>query len=99
MFGIGGTELLLLLLIALLVFGPENLPELARKLARIIGEVRKASDEVRMHIDPDGELYRATRFPPVQPYTERDKDGIFSDDDDDEDETAALEDTDTGKED
>jgi len=65
MFGIGGTELLIIAVIALLVFGPEQLPELARKLARIIGEVRRAGEEVRTHVDPDGELYRATRLPPI----------------------------------
>ena len=65
MFGIGGTELLIIVLIALLVFGPDHLPELTRKLARIIKEVRRAGDEVRMHVDPDGELYRATHFPPI----------------------------------
>ena len=64
MFGIGGTELLIIALIALLVLGPDNLPEMMKKLARVIRDVRRASDEVRMHIDPDGELYRATRYPP-----------------------------------
>lgn len=64
MFGVGGSELLVIALIALLVFGPDKLPELMKKVARVIREVRQASDEVRMHIDPDGDLYRATHFPP-----------------------------------
>jgi len=67
MFGIGGTEIILILLVALLVFGPENLPQLAGKIARVIREVRRAGEEVRMHVDPDGEIYRATHFPPIPP--------------------------------
>ncbi len=51
-------------LLALLIIGPEKLPEMMKKLARVVFEVRRAGEEVRMHIDPDGDLYRATHFPP-----------------------------------
>ena len=63
MFGLGGPELLLIAVVALLVLGPEKLPEIMKKLAGIVRELRRAGDEVRQHIDPDGELYRATRYP------------------------------------
>lgn len=58
MFGIGGMELIVILVIALLVLGPERLPEVARWLARVGRELRRAGDEVRMHLDPDIEEYR-----------------------------------------
>jgi len=64
MFDVGGSEFLIILLVALIFLGPEHLPDIARKLARIVKEIRRASDEVRMHVDPDGELYRAMHFPP-----------------------------------
>jgi Tat protein translocase TatB subunit len=64
MFDIGGSEFLLILLVALIFLGPEHLPDVARKLARIVREIRRAGDEVRMHVDPDGELYRAMNLPP-----------------------------------
>ena len=64
MFDIGGSEFLIILLVALIFLGPEHLPDIARKLARIVREIRRAGDEVRMHIDPDGELYRAINLPP-----------------------------------
>jgi len=47
MFGIGTGEILLLLLIALIVLGPERMPKLARDLGRAMAEFRKTSDELK----------------------------------------------------
>src|SRR5437868_4036446 len=47
MFGIGTGELLLLLLISLIVLGPERMPKLARDLGRAMAEFRRTSDELR----------------------------------------------------
>ena len=47
MFGIGTGELLLLLVLALLVLGPERMPKLARDVGRTLGDLRKTSDELR----------------------------------------------------
>lgn len=43
---IGWTELLLIILIALIIFGPRRLPELARSMGEAINEFRKASSGV-----------------------------------------------------
>ena len=39
--------------IALLLFGPKKLPELARQLGKLMGEFRRASNEFRMQLDDE----------------------------------------------
>ena len=46
-FGIGMTELMVILVIGLLVLGPKRLPELARSLGRGLAEFRRASTDMR----------------------------------------------------
>jgi TatA/E family protein of Tat protein translocase len=47
MFNIGLPELLIIVAIALIVFGPNKLPELARAFGRAMREFRKATEEVK----------------------------------------------------
>jgi TatA/E family protein of Tat protein translocase len=51
MFGIGTTELLVILFIILLVFGSKKLPELAQGLGKGIREFKKASNEIQDELD------------------------------------------------
>ncbi|MBF0120456.1 MAG: twin-arginine translocase TatA/TatE family subunit [Desulfobacterales bacterium] len=51
MFGVGMTEVLLILAVALIVFGPAKLPELAKSLGKAIYEFKKAAMEVRQSIE------------------------------------------------
>lgn len=51
MFGIGMTELLVILVVALLLVGPKRLPELARSLGRAMGEFRRASNDLRQQLN------------------------------------------------
>lgn len=51
MFNIGFTELVVLGVIGLLVLGPEQLPQVARKLAKILNELRRAKDEIMSPVD------------------------------------------------
>ena len=47
MFGIGMTELMVILVIGLLVLGPKRLPEMARSLGKGLTEFRRASGDLR----------------------------------------------------
>lgn len=47
MFGIGPEELMLIAVLALLVLGPERLPKVMRDMGRIVGDLRRTSDELR----------------------------------------------------
>ncbi|MBM4285955.1 MAG: zinc-ribbon domain-containing protein [Deltaproteobacteria bacterium] len=47
MFGISFEELLVLMVLALILFGPEKLPEYAEKMGRWVARMRQASQEVR----------------------------------------------------
>jgi TatA/E family protein of Tat protein translocase len=53
MFGIGPMELVLILVVALLVFGPKRMPELARNLGRGLAEFRRASNDLRQTLALD----------------------------------------------
>jgi sec-independent protein translocase protein TatB len=54
---VNGPEFLLLLVIAVVLFGPERLPELARKAARVVQYVRTiagtAQDQLSKELGPD----------------------------------------------
>ena len=66
MFGIGMTELLVILTIGLLVIGPKKLPELARSLAKGLAEFRRASTEMRREFL---EVADEARIDPLTPPT------------------------------
>ena len=51
MFGLGPTEIIVILILALLIFGPTKLPELGKSLGRGIKEFKKASTEVKNEIN------------------------------------------------
>ena len=47
---LGGGEILVILIIALIVFGPNRLPEIGRQIGGAIREVRRVQDSVRKEI-------------------------------------------------
>ena len=54
MFGsIGMPELLIILTLALIIFGPRKLPELGRSLGKSLGEFKRASNELRNTLDEE----------------------------------------------
>lgn len=68
MFGsIGMPELLIILTIALIIFGPRKLPELGRSLGRSLSEFRRASNELRNTLDEEIRLDEQKAEPKAAP--------------------------------
>lgn len=59
MFGLGPSELVMIFLLVLLLFGPSKLPQMARDLGRFAGEARRSIDEFKEEltssVDDEGE--------------------------------------------
>ena len=53
MFGIGTSEILIILLIAILVLGPKEIPKIARTIGRGMRQLQRAKDELRQTLDQD----------------------------------------------
>lgn len=54
MFGsIGVPEMMIILVIALIIFGPRKLPELGRSLGRSLNEFKRASNELKHTLDEE----------------------------------------------
>ena len=70
MFGtLGGPEIFVILVIALIVFGPRKLPEIGKSMGRMLAEFRKASNDFKRTIEEEVEAdkLRALASPDVPP--------------------------------
>jgi len=70
-FGIGAPELIFILVLALLIFGPKRLPQLSRTLGKGMAEFRRASTELQRAIhteieEPPGERRPVWSAPPEE---------------------------------
>lgn len=53
MFNVGLPELILIIIIALVVVGPDRIPEVAKTLGRTIGSIKNALDDVKGTIEKE----------------------------------------------
>jgi sec-independent protein translocase protein TatB len=71
MFNVGGGELLVILLIALMVLGPDRLPGFAKKAGKVMGDIRRVSQgfqtEIREAMDFDDKPSAARPASPITP--------------------------------
>jgi len=53
MFGLGVWEIALILVVALLVLGPDKLPDAAKSLGKALNDFRRAGDDIRREVMGD----------------------------------------------
>jgi sec-independent protein translocase protein TatB len=61
MFGMGGTEILVILIVALLFLGPDKLPDAAKKISKGIRDIKKQSRVLQQTIEDDEHIGGALR--------------------------------------
>ena len=59
MFGLGVTEILVILVVAFLLFGPQQLPEVGRQVGKAVKGLKEATDDVRKSVEPELNLMQA----------------------------------------
>lgn len=65
MFGMSGTELAIILVVALLLLGPSKLPELARGVGKAVRDFKRATNDIRGTVE--SEFYRMDQPPESKP--------------------------------
>ncbi len=53
MFGLGGMEVLIILVIAFMLFGPKELPEMGKQLGKAIKGFKETTDDLRQSVEPE----------------------------------------------
>ena len=56
MFGIGGSELIFIILIAIMLFGADKIPEIARTVGKGMNQLKNATDEIKHEISKSAEI-------------------------------------------
>ncbi|MBL9013442.1 MAG: twin-arginine translocase TatA/TatE family subunit [Myxococcales bacterium] len=61
MFGMGGSEIIVILIVALLFLGPEKLPSAAKQISKGIRDIKKQSRSLQQQIENDDQIGGAIR--------------------------------------
>lgn len=104
MFGIGGQELVLLMIIGLLVLGPERLPRIANQVGGWLGQARRMTRVMKRQLEEELDLNKpptiqpppSSRKPSTKPVAEPPKEDEYTLPRDDDEYSPAHSEGDTG---
>ncbi len=57
MFGLGGGELFVVLILAFLIIGPKDLPRVARYIGRLVRQIQHASTDLKKTVEREVNLH------------------------------------------
>ncbi len=69
MFGLGFGEIVVILVLALVLLGPQKLPEVAKQLGKGLRDFRKATDDLKNQFERELYADERTARPRIQPPT------------------------------
>ena len=53
MFGLGAMEILIILVIAFMLFGPKELPEIGKQIGKAVKGFKETSEDLRQSVEPE----------------------------------------------
>lgn len=80
MFGIGAGEFVVIIIVALIVFGPSKLPEIGKSLGKLLREFRKAQSALSATLNEIDEPAKKSEPPPPAPEKKSAAQGVTADD-------------------
>jgi sec-independent protein translocase protein TatA len=79
MFGIGGGEILLILMIALMLFGSDKVPEIARTIGKLMAQLKNATNDIKHEIQKSVDnIEKETNLKEITHEITKAKDGFAS---------------------
>ncbi|MBF0289846.1 MAG: twin-arginine translocase subunit TatB [SAR324 cluster bacterium] len=80
MFGIGMPELIMIMVVALVIIGPQKFPEMLRSVGRGLAELKRATNDIKSTVEEEmNKVVDETELKEVKDMVENDFGGVVTD--------------------